>query len=295
MSQIPKVDIVIPTYNALSLLKKNLPAIFAHTPNLNKLIIVDDGGQDETEKYVRGFQKVIYVKSPKNVGFSHSMNLGIKESESEYIAFINNDVLVKKDYLLPPIKLMEANKDLFAVNFCEDNSSWPLVSWFAGKLQYIRSPKKDKEYYCAWASGGSSLVRRNYLIKVGGFNEVYSPAYWEDIDLGWRAWRSGWKIIWTPNSKVDHQHESTFGLLDKKFLSTLKQTNELVFNWLAFKDFSFRSSHLWHLFRYTLAHPGYLRIIILSLQKLGKNKVVFPSKVSNKEIFNQINKPYEKS
>lgn len=295
MNHLPKVDIVIPTYNGLHLLRKFLPAVYAHTPNLNNLIIVDDGGQDETEEYLKSFSRVTYIKSPKNLGFSHSMNLGVMASKSKYVVFLNNDVLVKKNYLLQPIKFMEEDSYLFAVNFCEQNSSWPLATWSAGKLQYTNSANKDREYYCAWPSGGSSLIRREYFNKIGGFNEVYSPAYWEDIDLGWRAWKSGWKIIWTPSSKVDHQHESSFGLMDKKFLSTLKQTNELVFNWLAFREISFRLSHFWHLLTYAVIHPGYFRIIFLSLKKIAKNKVIFPNKVNNRQIFNQINKPYEKT
>ena len=294
MNRLPMVDIVIPTYNGLHLLKKFLPAALKCTPNLNQLIIIDDGGQDETKEYVKSLRSVVYLKSPKNMGFSHSMNLGLSVSTAKYIVFLNNDVLVKKDYLLEPLELLENDASLFAVNFCEQNSSWPLVSWSAGKLQYTNSKDKDKTYYCAWPSGGSSLVRREHFNKLGGFNEVYSPAYWEDIDLGWRAWKSGWTIVWNPNSKVEHQHESSFGLLDKNFLSTLKQTNELVFNWLAFKELPYRLSHLFHLVTYTLTHPGYLRIIYLSLKKVSKNKVSFPNKVTTKYIFSRLNKPYEK-
>ncbi len=295
MANSPKIDVVIPTYNGLKLLKQNLPSLFKYTSNLlNQVIIVDDGGTDETEVYVsENYKKVLYLKNSSNSGFSKSVNLGVSASKADYIILLNNDVKVQKDFLKEPLKLMEKDKNLFAVNFNETSSSWPLVWWKKGKMQFTRAEDKSVAYYCAWPSGGSALVRRKYWVNLGGLNEIYSPAYWEDIDLGWRAWKAGYKIIWDPKNSVVHDHESTFGLLDKNYLNNLKQRNELLFTWQNFTEAKYILSHLWFLLTYTLLHPGYFKIIFLAATeyiKLGKKTKGI---LSDTQVLKSLNLPYE--
>lgn len=295
MSTPPTIDIVIPSFNGLALLKQNLPLLFKYASGqINKVIVVDDGSTDDTKSFLdqKYKEEVVYLKNNSNLGFSKSVNFGVSVSKADYVVLLNNDVKVQKDFLKEPIRLMESDKSLFAVNFNEIHSSWPLVSWAKGKMQFTRSDKKDGVYYCAWASGGSSLVRRSFYEQLGGLNEVFSPGYWEDIDLGWRAWKNGWSIIWTPNSLVDHDHESTTKLFDKNYLMDLKQTNELVFTWLNFRNPAFLVSHLCHILIYSLLHPGYFRIIYLSLKKYSQTKKYSVNGIDESEVFKKINKPY---
>lgn len=291
----PSIDVVIPTFNGLNLLKQNLPSLFKLAPSqLNKVIIVDNGSTDATKTFLdQNYKSVLYLKNSSNLGFSKAINRGISVSSADYVVLLNNDVNVEKDFLFEPLKLMEKDKNLFAVNFNETGSSWPLVSWSKGKMQFTRSTKKDRAYFTAWASGGSSIVRRSIYNQLGGLNEVFSPGYWEDIDLGWRAWKAGWSIIWTPNSLVTHNHESTSKLFDKKYLSDLKQSNELVFTWLNFTQLDYKISHLINLFGYTIVHPGYLRIVLLALRKYAKTAKYKQAGISATSIFQKINKPYD--
>ncbi len=294
MTTHPSIDVVIPTFNGLNLLKQNLPSLFKLAPGqLNKVIIVDNGSTDDTKSFLdQNYKSIVYLKNNSNLGFSRAVNRGMSVSNADYVVLLNNDVSVEKDFLVDPLKLMEKDKNLFAVNFNETESSWPLVSWSKGKMQFTRSAKKDKMYFTAWASGGSSMVRRSIYNQLGGLNEVFSPGYWEDIDLGWRAWKAGWSIIWTPNSLVTHNHESTSKLFDKKYLSDLKQSNELVFTWLNFTQLNYRFSHFINLFGYTLAHPGYLRIVLLALGNYVKTSKYKQEGLSATSIFQKINKPY---
>lgn len=294
MTTHPSIDVVIPTFNGLNLLKQNLPSLFKFAPGqLNKVIIVDNGSTDDTKSYLdQNYKSIVYLKNNSNLGFSKAVNRGMSVSSADYVVLLNNDVGVEKDFLVEPLKLMEKDKNLFAVNFNETESSWPLVSWSKGKMQFTRSEKKDKMYFTAWASGGSSMVRRSAYNQLGGLNEVFSPGYWEDIDLGWRAWKAGWSIIWTPNSLVTHNHESTSKLFDKKYLSDLKQSNELVFTWLNFPELNYRISHFINLLGYTIAHPGYLRIVFLALGKYVMTAKYKQEGLSATSIFQKINKPY---
>lgn len=288
------IDIVIPSYNAFHLLEKNLPSVIKYSGDFNKIIVVDDGSTDETkEKLAKHFPEVVCIRHEKNSGFSVSVNQGVSFSKADYIVLLNNDVYVNKDYLVSPLKYLNKDSHLFAINFNETSSSWPKVWWGSGKMQFTRAEDKSKTFYCAWPSGGSAILRRSTWEDLGGLNEIYSPAYWEDIDLGWRAWKAGYKIIWVPDSSVVHDHESTFGLLDKNFLNNLKQTNELVFTWQNFSDIKLRISHYWFLLSYTALHPGYLKIIIRALLKYTKGGHLSKGIVTDHEIFSTINKEYE--
>jgi GT2 family glycosyltransferase len=128
----------------------------------------------------------------------------------------------------------------------------------------------DKNHlaYSAWASGGSAIFRKKIWDEIGGFNEVYSPGYWEDIDLGWTAWRMGYKILFDPCAKVEHQHESSFAKTDQNRLQLIKQRNELLFNWQHFLDREHTLSHLYFLITHTILHPGYVKVIVLAILKI---------------------------
>lgn len=259
-----KVEVLIPSYNGRSLLAKHLPDIISFSGKETLITVVDDGSRDDTREFLKEkFPKVRCLYQPKNLGFTKSVNFGFKEAKSDLVVLLNNDVSPKKDYLSPVFKHFE-NELTFAVTLNETTSSWPQVS-FRGKLQYFRGEDKTKPRYSAWASGGSAVFSRGLWERLGGFDEVYSPGYWEDIDIGWRAWKAGYFIVWEPEAKVEHQHESTFGVLDKNFINRLKERNELIFTWKNISDPQFRRDHLIHIIKRSLLHPGYLKVIITAL------------------------------
>ncbi len=284
-------SILIPSFNGLTLLKKHLPSVVKYSPGVDSITIVDDGSIDGTLEYLKGhFPKVTVLHNPKNLGFTKSVNLGIEHISSDFVVLLNNDVEPTPGYTQKALELFDDT--VFAVNFNETASSWPVVSW-NGKLEYSRSQDKSRPYLTAWASGGSAVFQKNIWKKLGGFDPVFSPGYWEDIDLGWRAWTAGYKIIFDPNSKVIHEHESTFSIFSKDYLNLLKQRNELLFNWKNFYEIPYRLSHYWFLFTYVLAHPGYLKVIFAALRLAGNLQQVSIRKRSSSEIFELVNKPYE--
>jgi len=287
------IDIIIPTYNAQRLLEKNLPIVIKASPEINKIIIADDGGTDNAPEFLKKhFPQVISTRHNKNIGFSKTVNEGVNNSHSDFIVLINNDVYPLSGYIEKSLKYFEDPK-VFAVNFNEENSSWPQVSWHSGKFQYIRGEDKTRPHYSAWPSGGSCIFRRSIWDKLGGLNEIYSPGYWEDIDLGWRAWKSGYKVLWSPEAKVVHDHESTFGLKNKSMMDLVKQRNELLFIWQNFSDSGMIFSHLGFLFTNCLNHPGYIKVVLVALKEYiskGK-KAKYP--LSDQQVFALINTPYE--
>lgn len=288
----PTVDIIIPSYNAKYLLEKNLPTVIKFSADA-KIIVVDDGSTDGTPEYLKEhFSAITCLHHDKNKGFSVSMNIGINHSKADYVVFLNNDVLPKKDYLEKSLKYFK-DTDLLGVSFNEESSSWPEVNWHSGKFQFTRGKDKTKLHYSAWLSGGSAIVKREYLERLDGFNEIYSPGYWEDIDLGWRAWKKGYKIIWVPDSQVVHHHASSFSKLKPGFINTIKQRNELLFTWQNFSETKYLLRHIIFIFFHTLRHLGYLRIILLALIKYITKGKKSKGLLTDTQVLESINKPYE--
>ena len=285
------IDLVIPSYNAKYLLEKNLPKVIKYSPNINKIIVVDDGGSDDTKKYLKeNIKNSVYLKNKKNSGFSISVNKGFRASKADLVLLLNNDVFPTGVYLESALNYFQGSK-IFAVTLNEKNSSWPKVSWSKGKFQYSQGDDKSKARYSPWASGGSAIFKKQIWDELGGLNEIYSPGYWEDIDIGWRAWKQGYKIIWDPNSKVVHQHQSSFKKLDQHWLNLIKQRNELLFIWQNFLELKYVLSHLWFLFSYTLTHPGFIKVIGSAIKCLPKFKFQKNTKPSNSQVLEIANNP----
>lgn len=285
------IDVIIPSFNARYLLEKNLPSIVKNTENLGKLIIIDNGSEDDTVTWLNeNFPETIIVRNKTNLGYNKPVSQGIAKSDSEFFILINNDVRPHEGYVAKSMPYF-SDPDVFAVTFNEEGSSWPDMSWASGKMQFTRGTDKSKPVLSGWASGGSAIFRRSVWNELGGLDEIYAPFYWEDIDVGYRAWKSGYKIIWEPESSVLHDHESTSKKLDPKYISLIKQRNELLFNWLNVSDSDYKLGHLIFLAKHTLAHPGYLRVIFSALWRflthphLKRNFII-----SDKNVLSHISK-----
>lgn len=283
-------EVVIPSYNGLFLLKKHLPDTIKYSTGLSRLIVVDNGSTDGTYDYLSANfpDKAFCLRNEKNLFFAKAVNQGFREAKADLVVLLNNDVHPQKDYLAPTLRHF-ADEKVFAVTLNEISSSWPLVSW-DGKLQYTRGEDKSLPRFSAWASGGSAVFRKKIWDKLGGFDEIYSPGYWEDIDIGWRAWKTGCKIIWEPQAKVEHQHESSFSKLDQGFVSLIKQRNELIFNWKNITDPTLRREHFVYLLRHTLTHPGYLKVITAALKIFPKAKKTTGT-LTDREVLALVNQP----
>lgn len=282
------LDVVIPSTDGKELLKKHLPGIIKYTPHLQKIILVDNASKDGTAEFLKThYPQVIHLYQPQNLFFTKAVNIGFRAATADLIVLLNNDVEVRPRYL-DRVLIYFQDPNVFAVTFNEINSSWPEVSWRQGKFYYERGVDKTKPRYSAWASGGSAVFNRRLWEKLGGFDEIYSPGYWEDIDLGWRAWKTGYKIIWEPKSEVEHQHESSFRKLDQNYVALIKERNELLFTWKNISDRSLLKSHIQFLVKYSINHPGYLKVILSALKE--KSKLVhFQAKLSDREVLALIN------
>jgi len=266
-----KISVVIPNYNGQDLLNKNLPEIISKSKSYDpkiELIVVDDGSTDGSVSYLRNnYPEVKTVKIMKNQGFSHAVNSGIKASKGDLVVLLNNDVIPKENYLKRSIEYFNDEK-VFAVSFHELGFGWAKGYFKDGFIGHVGTGETKLSHISFWANGGSAIFRKKYLMELESFDEeLFSPFYWEDIDLGYRAWKRGYKVLWEPNSLVLHHHESTISKIPVWKKNLVKERNQLLFIWKNITSENLFRKHLQGLSKRLLKHPGYIKIVFLALLK----------------------------
>lgn len=286
-----KISIIIPNWNGRRLLEKNLPAVLAAGPD--EVIVVDDASEDNSVSFLKKkYPKVKIVQHEKNSGFASSCNDGVAASMGEIIVLLNSDVIPEKDlfeFFLPHFK----DPRVFAVSFNESQWSWARICWKGGFVEHEPGPKPDKTHITAWASGGSGAFRKSVWEELEGFDTLYKPFYWEDVDLSYRAWKRGYKVLWEPKAVVNHKHEGIIGAhFSKSYINSISQRNQLIFIWKNITDLRMSFKHRLFLV-WRLKSPSYFKVF---LSALLLSPAVFArrieekskAKVSDREIFNQF-------
>lgn len=284
-----KISVIITNWNGLHLITKSLPQVLSQSPEANEFIFVDDGSADNSLDFVNSLskknKKLKILVQEKNLGFIPSSNNGVNKSSGDLVVLLNNDIFPEKNYIKNSLNHFK-NSLVFGVGFAEvGRENWPRLFWREGYLQY-EPIFSDKTHITGWLSGGSSIVSRQHFVRLGGFDSVYEPFYSEDLDLGYRAWKSGYKLFWEPKCQVVHQHESTISRINRHFTDYVKERNRLLVVLRNITDPSLKSSNLrGQIFR-ALLGPNYIKIIRAARRQLKQHPkpIVFP-KLTDKEIF----------
>ena len=303
---VKKISVIIPNYNGKNLLAENLPKVIKNCPNC-EIIIVDDASSDDSVKYVtKNFPEIKIIINGRNLGFAKTANRGVKESKGELVALINSDVAPRKNSVISVIPYFE-DPDVFAVGLCDlSHERNRIVKRGRGGAKFNRgfvehfaiSVKKGETF---WVSGGSGIFDRRKFLELGGFDSIFAPFYWEDIDLSFRAWRKGYKCIFEPDAQADHFHEK--GAIKKSsspfFIKVVAYRNQFLFVWKNIDNYFLIIQHiLWlpyHIIRAALSfdfafHLGLLWAIARSWRLVFDSRVnENPSEVSENEIFNRFN------
>jgi len=293
------VSIIIPNYNGVLLLQKNLPQLMKAVDNpinkISEVIIVDDASKDESVAFLKkNYPNIRVFKFTKNRGFSSGVNMGVRMAKSDFVVLLNTDVIPQEDFLVHVFAHFN-DKKVFAVSFHEKGYGWAKGVFKDGFIAHDPGGEPSTPHISFWASGGSAIFRRKYWVDLGGMDErLLSPFYWEDMDLSYRAQKRGYTILWEPRAIVEHHHESTISKLSPKYVERIRQRNHLLFIWKNLTSKNLFKKHLSGLFRRAFRHPGYFLIIFIALPRLGlafkkRKKEIKESKVSDEAIFTRFN------
>lgn len=212
----PQISIIIPVYNQFDFTYRCMQSIWEHTKDISyEIIIGDDVSTDQTKRLSDYVTNVTIERNDVNLGFVKNCNKAAKKARGNYIVFLNNDTTVTNNWLKPLLELMEedesigltGSKLLYPNGILQEAGG---VIWSnADGWNYGRNDLSDKPEYnyvreVDYISGAAMMIRRSLWNIIGGFDERFAPAYYEDTDLAFSVRKNGYKVVYQPKSIVIH-------------------------------------------------------------------------------------------
>ena len=277
-----KSTIVIPNYNGIRYIQACLESLYGGTVTDMKVIVVDNASVDGSMELVRDrFPQVRLIVNQENKGFSYAVNQGIRAASTPYVILLNNDTQADCSFVHELEKVMDNDRrrkifsasakmiSLYDRDKTDDAGDYYCALGWAfarGKGKPPMLYDKDCDIFAACA--GAAIYRRELLAedRVGMFDEEHF-AYFEDIDIGYRAKIHGYQNRFAANSIVYHAGSATSGSRYNAFKTGLASRNSI---YLIYKNMP--------LFQILLNLPfllaGFLIKILFFVKKgMGKNYV----------------------
>ena len=205
----PKVSIIIVNYNGKELLQKCLDSLLKVNYDNFEIILVDNNSTDGTVEFItKNYPSLIIIKLDSNKGFAEPNNVAAKISKGKYLLFLNNDTVVTPNFISEMVKVMETDKK---IAICQSlllkpdgsvDSSGDFIDHLG--VVYNSKTKIDEIREVSSARGASMLVRSDIFEKLDGFDQKFFITF-EDVDLCWRSWILGYRVLIIPTSIVYHE------------------------------------------------------------------------------------------
>lgn len=229
MPALPKVSVIIVSFNTRELLRACLRRLIDTTQDLAiEVIVVDNASHDQSADMVAvDFHAVHLIRSTQNLGFAAANNLGFQHANGEYILLLNPDALVEAGTLSRALQYMQENPHvgmgggqlvdqhgrqqpsgrLFPSLLNEALVLSGLAAKFPNSRFFGRFDrtwdKSDRAVNVDWIPGAFAMIRKSALNQVGGFDERFF-LYYEEVDLCRRLRHAGWHIQYWPNVLIQH-------------------------------------------------------------------------------------------
>lgn len=218
-----KPVVVVPNWNGGDSLKSCLDSLIAQSLDCH-IIVVDNASEDNSVASIKEYSNIELIQHEVNRGYAGGVNPGFEaaiELGAKYVAPFNNDAVADRDWLKNLVTYLDEHPTV-GIAACKllnsdgtkiDSTGDYYTSW---GLPYPRGRGEskidayDSELAIFAASGGASLFRVSMLSDIGLFDEDFF-AYYEDVDLSFRAQLSGWQVSYVPESVAYHQIGATSG------------------------------------------------------------------------------------
>ena len=219
----PIVSVIIPIYGKVEFTMACLRSIAKHLPAIPfEVIVIDDCSPDNSVEILTKILGLKIYSNKLNEGFIKSCNMGARISKGQYLYFLNNDTEVTSGWL---DNLYETFSNFPGTGFVGSKLIYPDGSlqeaggiiwrdgsaWNFGRNQDANIPSFNYAREVDYCSGASIMVPRNIFDEIGGFDEIYAPAYCEDSDLALKIRQCGYRVIYQPTSVVIHFEGITSG------------------------------------------------------------------------------------
>ena len=241
----PLVSIIISNYNGLPHLKECFDSLNKLAYKNKEIIFIDNFSRDNSVEYMKNkYHNVKIIQNRKDYGFSKANNIAASYAKGKYLAFLNVDTVVDKNWLTELVKVAESSTNIGLAVSKHYYYDEPDLINFAGsssdkflQSHHIGINQKDNEllniqnitFYACFAA---VLMRRDLIKKIGLFDPIYY-AFAEDLDVSWRTWISGSNVIYVPTSFIYHKTGRILGQMSlrKKYLIYRNKFRTLLKNY----------------------------------------------------------------
>ncbi len=240
-STTPKFSLVVPVYGQHLLTFTCLVSI-ANTCAAHdiEVIVIDDCSPTTTATELAKVEGVQFVRNEKNIGFLRSCNRAAERARGEYVVILNNDIILTTGWLQAMREVFDHQKNVGMVGakliypdgvlqeaggiVWRDGSAWNL-----GRNDDASKPEYNYLREVDYCSGACLMLRREFWMSLGGFDERYVPAYYEDTDLAFRVREAGKRVIYQPRAVVVHFEGRSSGIDLTQGVKQHQVTNQATF------------------------------------------------------------------
>jgi len=286
-----KPSIIVSNWNGRELLKEFLPSVIEAIKYSGldyELTVVDDASSDGSQEFIKeSYPQIKLMELKRHKGFGEANNIAVEGSKNGIVVLLNNDMRPEKDFFVHLLNhftdlnvFAVASKMFFSyrirpVTYRLGYFKYGFIDDKSDNLPLEKNPSKVQGQYITFsASGGGVAIDRKKFLALGGFDKLYYPFYYEDVDLSYRAWKRGWKILYEPKSIIYHEcGATTKTYFDKKYISLITKRNYYLFLWKNITDNRLFLEHLFFLPIYLLqkllgGRTTFIKAFFLALKQL---------------------------
>ncbi len=219
----PGITIVIPTRDGRELLREMLPPLLSQLPQeqASEIFVVDNGSTDGTADWLTSEYPAIHaLRYESPLSFARAVNMGIRQAHYSRTLLLNNDMIAEPGFVNALARAFTRVPDLFCATAQilfppgvrreeTGKTVWRSVNALDFPVRCDEPVSGEDLTWVLYGSGGCSLFDTAKLLALGCVAELYDPAYVEDLDFGYRAWKLGWPSVYCSEARVEHRHRST--------------------------------------------------------------------------------------
>jgi GT2 family glycosyltransferase len=222
---LPSCAILVLNWNGIAHLQHLLPSLrlaVARTSRRIPIVVVDNRSTEPDVSYIRrDFSDVEVIVAPQN-DYLFSLNAVVEARTEDVVIILNNDMRVDVGFIDPLLghfadcAVFAATANVYDWDGSEMTTGQRRIlhrrGWF--DQWWVRTTQGPT--YTLDAGGGCAAFRRSHFVSLGGFDRLYHPAYFEDVDLSYRAWMRGWRTVYEPLSVMYHRVGATLTTPDRE-------------------------------------------------------------------------------
>jgi GT2 family glycosyltransferase len=252
-SALPKsirASLIVLNFNGREVIESCINSLVEAKGPKDEIIVVDNASTDGSVESLEKRRDIRLLRLDENT-FIFGLNRGLEVARGQFVAFLNNDILVEPEFVERCLERFSDGMDVFAV--CprvlgmngDDQGTRTSGFWLHGLIFFRPLSHSSEPTDCFFAVGGQSFFRRGMLDEIGSIDPLFRPMYHEDVELSYRAWKRDWRIRYEPLAIAHHVggHSSQRVFTPSQLRSFVRQ-NEFLTVWKNITDASLLAEHV---------------------------------------------------